>query len=550
MQIYDDKSFENPVEIISAFDNKSFSQAFRKLDDYKDKYYLLGYIRYEAKNIFSGKNYSSSIPLLYFEIFKKYSRYKPKLNDNIFYPDIIPQISKDRYMADVNKIKDYIKNGTTYEVNYTYPSKLKTVKSGLSLYETILKNQKTPYNTFMENEYETLLSFSPELFFKIKNNKIITKPMKGTISRGLTETEDRKNIEFLKNDIKNKSENTMIVDLLRNDLCKISKTGTVRVERLFEIETHKTVHQMTSAISGELRENITLYDIFESLFPCGSVTGAPKISTMTVIDELEPYERGIYCGAVGLISPDEIIFSVPIRILQKTKTEEQYTVNSGGAIVWDSNPIDEWEETKIKQKFLFAIDNFNLIETMKVENGSILFFKEHIERLKNSAFKLGFKFNCGLYNIKPQKDGILRIVLQKSGKFEVSYRDLDIIETNKIRFAGRVSDTTNPLLYHKTDCREWYKVSMDAIKRGEVFDEIYTNENGEITEGTRSNIVIKKDGRLYTPPVKSGLLNGIYRQIILKQLTEKTLYKTDLVNADKIYCINSVRGMVEVKLFQ
>ena len=537
MQIYKDKLFENPIDTIVAFDTASLKTAFEKIESYKNRY-LLGYIRYEAKN----KDYNSTLPLIYFEVYEGYKPFKPQTVKEALLTTK-PLITENQYTNAINQIKDNIAHGITYEVNYTYPTEVFSNLTEFELYQSLLENQTTPYNTFIKNEYETLLSFSPELFFTIKDNKITTKPMKGTIKRGTTPELDKQNIEFLKTDIKNKAENVMIVDLLRNDLSRIAKTGTVDVEKLFEIETHKTVHQMTSTISAQIKENTTLYDVFENIFPCGSITGAPKISTMRVIDEVEPFERGIYCGAIGFISPEETIFSVPIRILQKPNNKKSYLCHTGGAIVWDSDTQDEWEETFVKRKFLNEKE-FHLIETMKVENGKILFLEEHLKRLKNSAIYFGF--NCEIEKIIPEKDGVLRLVLSKDGSYTTTYKELKPNTTNKVTLAKTTTDSNNPFLYHKTDNRYWYDESMEKIRNNEVYDEIYLNERGEVTEGARSNIVIEKDGTLFTPPISSGLLNGIYRQSL--QLEEKVLYKSDLLNCDKIYCINSVRGMVEVEL--
>lgn len=546
MQIYTDKLFENSIDIITAFDKESLQTAFDKIQNYKDKY-LLGYIRYETKNIFFNKDYSSNLPLLYFEVFDSYKYFQPeKIVKNYLLAEK-PLISKDEYSNSIDTIKDKISNGITYEVNYTYPTKIYSDLRDFELYQLLLSEQKTNYNAFISNKYETLLSFSPELFFTINNNRITTKPMKGTVKRGTTALEDETNIEFLKTDIKNKAENVMIVDLLRNDLSRIAKAGSVKVEKLFEIETHKSVHQMTSTISAELRDDINLYQIFESIFPCGSITGAPKISTMRVIDEVENFSRDIYCGAIGFISPKESVFSVPIRILQKQNSECNYLCHTGGAIVWDSDTDDEWEETFVKRKFL-PLSDFNLVETMKSENGKILFKNEHLERMRTSAEYFGFKYNPKLDFIKAEKDGIVRILLSKNGEYNIEYKDLEPVTVNKVTFAKNPVQSSNPFLYHKTDNRYWYDESMQKIREGLVFDEIYFNERNEITEGARSNIVIEKNSCLYTPFIFSGILNGIYRQHLLPNLIEKVLYKEDLLSADKIYCINSVRGMVEVEL--
>lgn len=517
MQIFADKKFENPIKVIEAFDNESFFEAFKKIEDLRKcpDTFLLGYIRYEAKDIFLGRKIKSKLPLLYFEVHGgKCKGEFCSQNSPALTLKTSPQINYKTYSKAIEKIKEEIAQGNTYQVNYTYNWKIQTDLNGFELYKNILPRQKTPYNAYIKNQYEEFLSFSPELFFTLEGNKILTKPMKGTVKRGVNVKEDEKNIEFLQNDVKNRAENVMIVDLLRNDLGKIAKTGTVKVEKLFEIETHKTVHQMTSEISAELEENTTLYQIFEALFPCGSVTGTPKINTMEIIDKLEKGKREVYCGAIGLISNEKTVFSVPIRILQKLKNQKFFLCRVGGAIVWDSTAQDEWEETLTKIKFL-GVNDFQLVETMLVENSKILYEKEHFSRMKESAKILGFKFNKPKIKLK-EKNCILRILLDKEGVLQIQELPLESIKTNKISVCKTPSNSDNKFLYHKTTHRPWYEESMKRIKSGENFDEIFFNEKGELTEGARSNVVLQIDGKLFTPPIKCGLLNGILRQKILQ----------------------------------
>ena len=510
MQIYSNKCFKNPIKIIEA--KKDLKTAIEEIEKLRSKYFLLGYINY-------------NFDYLYFEVFDKFEIFIPRKAKQLG-TIIKPLISKESYINAVNQIKDYISEGVSYEVNYTYPSKVLTNLDGIDLYEALLEKQTTPYNTFLQTPDNTLLSFSPELFFKLENNKIITKPMKGTVPC-LNDGKDQERREFLYNDIKNRAENIMIVDLLRNDLGRIAKTGTVKVNKLFEIEKHPTVFQMTSEISAELEENIGLYEIFNAIFPCGSITGAPKVSTMKIIDELEPFSRNIYCGAIGYLSPDTIEFSVPIRILYGKNY--QYTYHAGGAIVWDSDAEDEWQETLTKTEFLQT--DFQLIETGTDD------WDKHIKRIKKSASKLGFKWNKNIENIKGSK----RILLNKNGSFSVENKKFDPIKSNKIKIEGKVN-SNNPFLYHKTTVRE--------AKSNDIFDIIRVNEHGEITEGTFTNIAIQTNGKLYTPPVKCGLLAGTYREKLIKNgiLEEKILYPNDLETAEKIFCFNSVRKMVEVEL--
>lgn len=545
--IFANKKFSNPIKIIEAFNSQEFKNAFKEIEKFRHTHYILGYIRYEAKEVFLGHEIKSDLPLLYFEIFEKYEEFIPEITS----PAMIStesEISYDEYAKNLTEIKNQIAEGNTYQVNYTYNHLVKADTEGFELYQKILQNQTTPYNAYIKNDYEEILSFSPELFFELKDRVIRTKPMKGTIKRGEDEKEDAQNIEFLRSDIKNRAENVMIVDLLRNDLGKIAKTGTVRVDKLFEIETHKTLHQMTSEISADLREDIDFYQIFEAVFPCGSVTGTPKISTMQIIDRLELGKRDVYCGAIGLISPSETVFSVPIRILQKKNTEPIYRCRVGGAIVWDSKIEDEWQETLTKIKFLKT--PIKLVETLKSEDGEFISGELHFARMKNSAKELGFDFNEDILSLKPEKDGMVRVLLSQDGNFEVQYLPLFEPMTNKVVLSKNLINSKEKFLRHKTTFRPWYEKSMEKIKAGEIYDEIFFNEKGELTEGARSNILLEIDGFLYTPPLECGLLNGVLRQKMLTEckIKEKVLYSEDLRAADAIFCINSIRGIRRVKI--
>lgn len=553
MQIFAGKNFTNPIKIIEAFDEKSFKEALFKLEELKKrrKYYILGYIRYEAKEVFLGKKIKTDFPLLYFEVFEKFqTKHLEETTQQSENLSVVPLITYEEYSKAIEKIKEEIACGNTYEVNYTVDYKIQSDIEGFELYKSILPRQKTLYNAYIKNKYEEILSFSPELFFELEKNKIRTKPMKGTIQRGDTKEEDEKNVEFLRNDVKNRAENVMIVDLLRNDLGKIAKTGTVKVDKLFEIETHNTLHQMTSEITAELEEDATMYDIFEAIFPCGSITGAPKINTMKIIDEIETGSREVYCGAIGLISPKKAVFSVPIRTLQKKNTEKDFSCRVGGAVVWDSTAKEEWDETLTKIKFLQP--DFQLVETILVENGLIQFEKEHFRRMKKSAKNLSFEFVDfkNEINLCTDKKIILRVLLSKEGVFETQEIPLKELTTNVITVSKTPVNSSEPLIYHKTTYRPWYENSMKKIKSGEIFDEIFFNEKGELTEGARSNITLEIGGELFTPPVNCGLLNGILRQEMLKQgkIKEKKLYLEDLKHAKKVFCINSIRGKVEVKV--
>jgi para-aminobenzoate synthetase/4-amino-4-deoxychorismate lyase len=552
MIIFGDKLFTNPIKVIKAFNKTELLKSFEQIEKLKNDFFIVGYLRYDAFEAIK-----SEFPLLYFEVFKNFTEYKPFKNDvSKVLPQITakPQVSFEEYSNAIAQIKDEISQGNTYEVNYTYDFDVERDCGDFELFEYLLEKQKTPYNFYMKNDYDTVLSFSPELFFSLKDKHILTKPMKGTIKRSQNVDDDKKLIEFLKNDEKNRAENVMIVDLLRNDLGRIAKTGSVKVSKLFEIETHKTLHQMTSQIEADLKNDVKLYDIFKAIFPCGSITGAPKISTMRIIDKIEKGSRDIYCGAIGMISPTETLFSVPIRILQRKNNQQVFKYRVGGAIVWNSDTQDEWEETLTKTKFLN--ESFQIIETIKIENGKFLYEKEHFERLSQSAQKLfgknidEFEYTQKLTQAQStlrSNCAILRILLNQNCQITTQIKPFEPQRTNKITISPIVIDSKNELMYHKTTYRPWFFDSYQKIAKGEIYDEIFFNEKGELTEGARSNVILQIGGKLYTPPVSCGLLDGVGKKFV-KNLNERILYKSDLENAEKIFCINSVRGVVEVKL--
>jgi len=550
MIVFGNKVFDAHINEITAFNSQDLFDAFRKIDVLRKNKYVVGYIRYEAEKAFSGKKVTSDKPLLWFKVFDEYKIFKiPEIKDYRTYIKVNPKIDFKVFDSNISKIKDYIAEGRTYQVNYTFDCEAETILSDYDLFLFLLKLQKTQYCAYIENDYETILSFSPELFFETAGNKIRTKPMKGTIKTGKTGGID--NSLLLKNDGKNRAENLMIVDLLRNDLGKICKIGSIKVPKLFETEKYQTVYQMTSTVTGELRDDVTTMKLFEALFPCGSVTGAPKIETMKIIDRLEEGKRGIYCGALGYFSPDKTQFSVPIRILQKTKNDRNWKYRVGSGIVWDSTAKDEWDECKIKSSFLIKQNptDFELIETMLCKGGSILFQKEHLQRLSDSARYFGFKFNTGIIFDK-KKDSIIRLLLDNKGNTSIEYKKLETTLSSKIMISDSKINSRNLFLKYKTTFRPWYEEVQKEIIQKQLFDIIFFNEKGELCEGTRSNIFLEIDGKLYTPQLESGLLNGIFRQKMLEknECLEKVIKIEDLTEANAIYCANSVRGLIKVEL--
>lgn len=564
--------FTDPNEIIEAWKIGDVLPALEKIEKLSQRYWLAGYIRYEAGAAFlpgrsdiAKMSMLSNQPLLWFGVYSKplavdafdaYGAYVPlrSLKSGLAY---------ENYEKKVKEIKIEIKKGNTYQVNFTFDFFLHAGASPEFLYAYLRDYQRTPYCAFIKNSRDCVLSFSPELFFHREGPRIWTCPMKGTISRGMDDEEDIMKKDSLRNDEKNRAENLMIVDLLRNDLGKIAVTGTVRVPSMFDVETHPTLHQMTSLIEAELKPDVGYARIFHALFPCGSVTGAPKIKTMKIIERHEEGKRGVYCGAIGYLTPEKkAVFSVPIRILQKQAGAGCWQYRAGSGIVWDSQLKGEWDEVRMKAAFLTAGNQPDvcLLETLLWKDEMIVYEKEHVERMRCSAKKLKFVFgqknlNAILTQIKKTMSGrknmMLRLLLTASGVFSFESFQVDLSERKEKLCAGiadRCLDSENIWLQHKTTYRPWYEKTMEKISNGVVWDELFFNERGELCEGARSNVFIKKDNMLYTPPVSCGLLPGILRDDLLKtgRCEEKILTRGELFSADAVYCGNSVRGLVKV----
>jgi len=357
----------------------------------------------------------------------------------------------------------------------------------------------------------------------------------------------------------------MIVDLLRNDLGRVSRSGTVKTKRLFEVERYETLLQMISIVRSSLKKNLTPYDLFKAIFPSGSVTGAPKINTMKIIDSLEKEMRYVYTGGVGFFAPDrEAVFNVAIRTVLIDNKNNKGEMGVGSGIVYDADPYKEFEECKLKVNFLTQKKNdFRLIETIlhKPRKGYFL-LKLHIDRLlKSSEY---FNFRCDKKYIlkelkkleKSFKDSFsykVRLLLDRDGRIKLSFSR---ISTNgklaKVRFSSKKTSKEDTFLYNKTTNRDLYNKEHKKWSKKGYFDIIFTNRQNQVTEGAISNVIIKKRDFYYTPPVECGLLNGVFRRYLLDNTTllvkEKVLYKEDIKKADEVYMINSVRGMVKVEI--
>lgn len=468
--------------------------------------------------------------------------------------------SELEYEKKIQKIKKYIADGDTYQVNYTLKSKFKYGGNVSSFIAQLLFKQSASYTSIINKKDDFIISISPELFFKTEGNRIISKPMKGTIQRGKNIDDDFVQGEHLKNSKKDKAENIMIVDLLRNDIGKLSKFNSVKAEPLFEIEKYETLFQMTSTVTGELIEK-SLSKIITNLFPCGSITGAPKIRTMEIINELEKEKRGVYTGTIGIIKNNDFTFNIPIRTITLNKISKNGELGLGSGIVWDSDPESEFEEVKLKSQFLANSTNyFELIETMLIEDGEIFLLENHINRLKKSAGYFLFNFEEPrirelLYSILTELNSSnkfkLRLLLTKWG--EIKYNLEQIVpseQKGRIVISDKRINSNNKFLYFKTTNRTLYNAELIKWSKEEFDDVIFQNEKGEITEGARTNVIIKRGGQLFTPPISSGLLNGCYRGYKLSKngnVIEKSFGINELLNADEVFIVNSVRKEIAIK---
>ncbi|MDQ2917753.1 MAG: aminodeoxychorismate synthase component I [Pseudomonadota bacterium] len=471
-------------------------------------------------------------------------------------------VPEARYRQLVRRIQDYIAAGDCYQVNLTFGLDFDVFGDPLALYRRLRERQKVGYGAFIALDDGHILSFSPELFVRRADATLITKPMKGTMHRGGTPPADDALRDALFRDEKNRAEHVMIVDLLRNDLGRLARIGGVRVDRLFEIEDYATLFQMTSTIRGEIDESVTLGRVLDALFPCGSVTGAPKLRAMEIIAETESRPRGLYCGAIGALeSNGDFCFNVPIRTLV-LDGKGQGTMGIGSAIVFDSRAVDEYAECNLKAKFLTGLHpGFRLIETMRCEANGFESLELHLARLTASASYFGFSIDCAALRIELDRlraSGVgpmpwkVRVLLSKDGEFVLERLALvDGSARDRLILATRRTDSRDILLRHKTTARALYDEEFARARRAGYCDVLFCNQRGEVTEASRGNVFVRLDGDWFTPPLSCGLLPGVMRGRVLcdprYSARERTIRLEDLPRAQRMVLTNSVRGILDVR---
>ncbi|HYW10081.1 MAG TPA: aminodeoxychorismate synthase component I [Longimicrobium sp.] len=454
------------------------------------------------------------------------------------------------YVARVGRIREWIAAGDTYQVNYTLRLRAPFHGDASALYRRLCGAQRSAFCAFLDLGGHAIVSASPELFFRWRDGELELRPMKGTRPRGRHAAEDARLAAELLSSPKERAENLMIVDLLRNDAGRIAEVGSVRVDRLFEAERYETVHQLTSTIRATTPPSTRLGDVFRALFPCGSVTGAPKVRTMGIIAEVEDEPRGVYCGAIGFASPGEAVFSVAIRTLVIDRAARRAEMGVGSGITWDSDAAAEHRECLDKAAFTRRAPNdFALLETLLHEPVAGFFLlDEHLARLERSAAHFDFRFDRReilrrLHAVvSPDQALRIRLLLDRAGAITVGAAPLDAAPSPvRLGLAAEPVDSREPLLFHKTTRRDVYNRARAA--RPECDDVLLVNERGELTESTVANLVLHLDGALLTPPLDSGLLPGVFRAHLLRRgiIHERVLTLADVERARGIYLINSVR---------
>lgn len=569
--------FAAPQRVIHADRLQNVLPALREIEDAvtTSGYHAAGFISYESAPAFDGAYLThppTGFPLLWFGLYPEPrvitlpqpASPQPALTWS-------PTTERGMYDSAIEKIKGYIADGRTYQVNYTMRLHTDFYADPWNYFLQLAQSQNK-HAAYIDTGRYVVCSASPELFFQLDGETITCRPMKGTVKRGRTTLEDAEQAQWLKDSEKNRAENVMIVDMIRNDLGRIAKTGSVRVPELFATEKYPSLWQMTSTVQAITPTSVT--KILTALFPCASITGAPKVSTMRIISELETTPRNIYTGSIGYIAPNrKAKFNVAIRtaLIDRDAKSAEYGV--GGGIVWDSTSTDEYAEALLKARVLTEPPpQFSLLETMlwTPEEGFFL-CEKHIARLLESAEYFDFPVSQrrgGGTLPEPPKEIIESYLNEISSKFNSPQRVRLLLDKNcslsheanlfqmalppraniKVSLAKQAVNSSNVFLFHKTTHRGVYESARKDFP--DCDDVLLYNERGELTEFTIGNLVVEMDSKLYTPPISCGLLAGTFREYLLEKgrVEERVIRVDELNNCTKIFLVNSVRKWQEVKI--
>ncbi len=565
--------FEGPVRIVTATSTSEVLPALVAVESaVDDGLHAAGYITYEAASGLDPALVTCaprSGPLLCFGLFRGSRLISLDEGETLMKGeaddrpagDILwtPTISRASYSRSIGRIRCHLREGDCYQVNFTFKITTTFNSQKFEKYFANFIRKKSKYFGYLQTENLYIVSVSPELFFELNEDRLRSRPMKGTSRRGLNIFQDSEHAKKLKNSAKERAENLMILDMIRNDVGRIAEPGTVQVPALFEVETHPTVLQMTSTV--ECRTTAGFAEILTAMFPCASVTGAPKIRTMQIITQLEARPRGLYTGTMGFLLPGRRArFNVAIRTVEVDRATggAQYGVGSG--VVWDSTADGEYGECLLKADVLTSDDpDFDLLETILwEEDGGYFLIDGHLERLKGSAAYFGYPLCLeGLRRDLDRRqhemtgcDHRVRVLLSANGDLRIEGHPLRADASGgpgRVGLAQRPVRSTDVFLHHKTTHRRVYEEARMGLPYDDV---ILFNERREITESTTANIVLRKNSEFVTPILDSGLLNGVFRQHLIdhNKISEMKIFLKELGTFDEIFLINSVRKWLSVSL--
>jgi para-aminobenzoate synthetase/4-amino-4-deoxychorismate lyase len=553
--------YVDPVEIWTANSVDEVDAVLGALRDaQRSELHAAGFLGYECgQHFLPNLGQERSGPLAWFGLFRSYSTISADVVAS-YLPDpagaylsaLRPAISRAEYADAFAAVQDYIHAGDIYQANLTFPLSADYAGDPLALYAALRSRAKAGYGGVIYTGDAHYLSFSPELFFALKDQRVTTKPMKGTATRQADPQRDSDVAELLRTDPKQRAENLMIVDLLRNDLARVCAAGTVAVPELFHVESYPTVHQMTSTVTGVLNEGVNAVDVITALFPCGSITGAPKIRAMQVVKEVETAPRGVYCGSIGRIDANgDAAFNVAIRTFTLCDSTKTLSLGLGSGVVADSNEADEWAECLAKGEFA-KVDGtgFDLIETMRFEPmAGILRLELHLERMKASAMLFGFEFDrhalrnrlhASIFHLDQLSK--IRLMVSRHGAVAIEISPLQDVTDWRIAVVALPVAAEDFRLRHKISDRAFYDNARKA--RTDCDEVIFVGADGRLTEGSITALFVERDGVLLTPRLETGLLPSVLRRALIDagEAQEADLTADDL--AGGFFVGNSARGLI------
>lgn len=550
--------FRSPLTVLTAARHEEIHTLLVNAESAaKSGHWVALMLSYEAAPAFDSAmktREASELPLAWAAVFAAPLENAESVEDQSYEVGTwTPLVSRADFSESIARIREFIAAGDTYQVNYTFPLVATFKGDARSWFRDLCRAQGAEYCAYFDLGRFKILSISPELFFEQDGRTVRTRPMKGTIKRGRWAEEDLSLANQLAASGKDRAENVMIVDLLRNDLGRVAEIGSVKVTRLFELERYETLWQMTSTIEATLRAEVTFPELMARLFPCGSITGAPKIRTMEIIRNLEPFPRGVYTGTLGFLRPDgSSVFNVAIRTIVIDTQKGLATFGVGGGITYDSTAEKEYEECLVKSSFLTSkAAEFELLETLLLADGEFYLLNRHLQRMKASAEYFGFTFPENeildeLDRLRTQRGSgkwKVRLLLSRRGQISIETKELNSYEgVLRVALAPDPVNVNDRFLFHKTTNRKVYEDALAS--RPDCDDVILWNDSGDVTESTIANLVIAVDGNFYTPPVHAGLLPGTLRAQLLEEgsVVERSIRREDLAAADEIFLINSLRG--------